>query len=62
MLDEAPELRERFPDLELAVGLRNRLIHGYDRILLGVVFDTVRLDLPKLCAALEAELKRFPLP
>ncbi|MCG3190248.1 MAG: hypothetical protein LKCHEGNO_02891 [Burkholderiaceae bacterium] len=61
VLDEAPELRARLPELELAIGLRNRLIHGYDRVLHGVVVDTVRLDLPKLRAALEAELKRFPL-
>jgi len=60
-LDEEPELRERIPELELAVGLRNRLIHGYDRVLHGVVVDTVRRDLPRLRASLEAELKRFPL-
>lgn len=62
MLEEAPKLRERLPELELAIGLRNRLIHGYDRVLHGVVVDTVRLDLPKLCMALEVELERFPLP
>jgi len=26
-LDEAPDLRDRIPDLALAIGLRNRLIH-----------------------------------
>ncbi|MBE7417201.1 MAG: DUF86 domain-containing protein [Ideonella sp.] len=60
-LDEESALRSRIPDLELAIGLRNRLIHGYDRVLHGVVVDTVRRDLPRLIEALESELKRFPL-
>lgn len=60
-LDDEPALRERMPELELAIGLRNRLIHGYDRVLHGVVVDTVRRDLPNLQASLEMELKRFPL-
>jgi uncharacterized protein with HEPN domain len=61
-LNEAPELRDRAPDLALAVGLRNQLIHGYDRIVDTVVVQTVRHDLPRLQAWLEAELLRFPLP
>lgn len=61
-LDEAPELRDRAPDLALAIGLRNRLIHGYDRVVDNVVVATVRGDLPRLQAWLEAELARFPLP
>jgi uncharacterized protein with HEPN domain len=59
-LDEAPELRERIPELALAIGLRNRLIHGYDRVNSAVVRDTVRHDLPRLRAQLETELARFP--
>jgi len=61
-LDEAPELRERIPELVLAIGLRNRLIHGYDRIVNATVVETVRGDLPRLQSLLEAELARFPLP
>ena len=60
-LDDEPELRKRIPELELAIGLRNRLIHGYDRVLHEVVVDTVRRDLPRLRALLEVELRRFPL-
>jgi uncharacterized protein with HEPN domain len=48
--------------MTLAIGLRNRLIHGYDKVLDAVVVTTVRHDLPLLMAALEAELKRYPLP
>lgn len=60
-LDVEPALRQRMPELELAIGLRNRLIHGYDRVLHGVVVGTVQRDLPHLQASLEVELKRFPL-
>lgn len=62
VLDEAPDLREGAPDLVLAIGLRNRLIHGYDRIVDAVVVATVRRDLPRLQGWLEAELARFPAP
>jgi len=34
-------------------GMRNRLIHGYDSVDLGVLWDTVELDLPPLIAQLE---------
>lgn len=61
-LDEAPDLRHRIPSLTLAVGLRNRIIHGYDRVENAVVFDTVARDLPAMIAALDAELAAFPLP
>ena len=36
------------------VGMRNRLIHEYDRVDLAVVWETVSRDLPPLIAALEA--------
>jgi uncharacterized protein with HEPN domain len=62
VLDEAPHWRERAPDLVLAVGLSNRLIHGYDGIVDSVVVATVRGDLPRLQDWLEAELARFPVP
>ena len=35
------------------VGMRNRLIHGYDRISHDVLWDTVTKDLPTLVAQLE---------
>src|SRR5207249_2207756 len=39
------------------VGMRNRLIHGYDDIDVQLVFETVERDLPELIALLEAELE-----
>jgi uncharacterized protein with HEPN domain len=38
------------------VGVRNRLIHGYDTIDLRILWDIVTLDLPPLIAQLEAIL------
>jgi uncharacterized protein with HEPN domain len=35
------------------VGMRNRLVHGYDAIDLDVLWDTVRVDLPQLIVELE---------
>ncbi len=42
------------------VGMRNRLIHGYDAIDLDVVWQTVQTDLPPLVAALEHILQPPP--
>jgi uncharacterized protein with HEPN domain len=61
-LDEMPALRDRMPDMVLAIGLRNRLIHGYDRVVDAVVVATVQHDLPRLQSELEAELARYPVP
>ncbi|MFZ2648744.1 MAG: HepT-like ribonuclease domain-containing protein [Burkholderiaceae bacterium] len=61
-LDEAPTLLERIPEVALAVALRNRIIHGYDRVEHAIVFDTVRRDLPILAQQLKDELSRHPAP
>ena len=39
-----------WPDI---VGMRNRLIHGYDLVDLDLLWDTVAVDLPPLIAELE---------
>lgn len=59
-LDEAPGLRAQLPDLAFAVGLRNRLVHGYDVVDHEVVYDTVRNDLPSLARELRAWLVANP--
>jgi uncharacterized protein with HEPN domain len=38
------------------VGLRNRLVHGYDSVDLGILWQTVLEDLPPLILALESGL------
>jgi uncharacterized protein with HEPN domain len=35
------------------IGMRNRLIHGYDSVDFDVLWDTIEVDLPPLIAALE---------
>jgi uncharacterized protein with HEPN domain len=54
----SPEAQGRLQGVPWAdiVGLRNRVIHGYDRVDFDVLWDTVRFDLPPLIAALESFL------
>ena len=44
--------RDKITDLRLAVGLRNRIIHGYDAVDDEMVFETVQRDLPGLRSSL----------
>ncbi len=37
------------------IGMRNRLIHGYDEVDLDILWDTIEIDLPPLVS----ELKRI---
>jgi uncharacterized protein with HEPN domain len=52
-----PDVRNRFPMIpwQEIVATRNRLIHGYDRIDLAIVWDTVQDDLPPLIEALRQD-------
>jgi uncharacterized protein with HEPN domain len=54
---EDPITAEKFPDLRRIVGMRNRLVHGYDQLDLDVVWDTVVNHVPKLLKDVEAALK-----
>lgn len=49
------EDQERYASIpwKAIVGMRNRLVHGYDAIDLDVLWDTVRIDLPQLIEELE---------
>lgn len=51
------EARGRFPAIPWAaiVGLRNRLIHGYDSVDLDIVWSIVNNDLPTLVRDLTAD-------
>jgi uncharacterized protein with HEPN domain len=53
------EGRERYPSIPWpqVVGMRNRLIHGYDQVDLQVLWDTIEDDLPPLIAELEKILE-----
>lgn len=48
--------------MALAIALRNRIIHGYDRIEHAILFETVQRDLPALIEHLRGELARLPAP
>jgi uncharacterized protein with HEPN domain len=50
--------RERFPSVPWpeVIGMRNRLIHGYNNVDLEILWDTVKEDLPALITELEGIL------
>jgi len=49
------ESREKYPSVPWLqiVGMRNRLVHGYDAVDLDVLWDTIIDDLPPMIAELE---------
>jgi len=54
--------RERHAEIPWAdiVGLRNRIIHGYDNVNFDILWEIVTADLPPLVAALERILGQQP--
>ena len=48
------EAQRHYPSIpwQHARGMRNRLVHGYDKIDLDVLWDTIEYDLPPLIAEL----------
>ncbi len=55
-----PTLEDRYPDLRRAVGLRNRIIHGYDDINDAVIWDIVQTIVPLLARELGVLLDDAP--
>ena len=55
----SPEDQARYPSIPWReiIGMRNRLVHGYDAIDLNVLWDTIRIDLPPLIDELKRSLK-----
>ena len=53
-----PEIRDKLANLPWAeiVGLRSRVIHGYDEVDFDIVWETVTADLPPVLAAIERHL------
>jgi uncharacterized protein with HEPN domain len=51
--DIDPSLTEQIPDIRRIIGLRNRIIHGYDTVDNQIVWDIVHTELPKLIDQLE---------
>lgn len=47
-LSESPDLAGQLPEIHRAIGLRNRLIHGYDSVDEEIVWDVIQSKLPPL--------------
>jgi uncharacterized protein with HEPN domain len=45
----------KFPEIPWreVIGMRNRLMHGYESVDMGMLWNTIELDLPSLIAQLE---------
>jgi uncharacterized protein with HEPN domain len=48
-----PDTADRLSGHEKIVGFRNVLVHGYDLVDDGIVWDTIRTDLPLLLSEVE---------
>ena len=53
------QTREQYPDIPWIemIGLRNRLIHGYDAVDLDILWDILKEDLPSLIQRLKVLLE-----
>jgi uncharacterized protein with HEPN domain len=47
-----PALAKQLPELRQIVGLRNRVVHGYDAVDNVIIWDAVQTRLPSLTARL----------
>ena len=47
-----PDIRASLPDLSRIVGMRNRIIHGYDSVDDEIVWDAIQHHIPPLLSAL----------
>jgi uncharacterized protein with HEPN domain len=54
---EDPAAAEKFPELWQIVGMRNRLVHGYDQLDLDVLWDATISHVPKLLKQVTALLE-----
>jgi uncharacterized protein with HEPN domain len=57
-----PQLVETMPEIPKIVGLRNRLIHGYDSVDDQLVWDIVQTKVPGLMERLAVELAAAGFP
>ena len=55
----SPEGQREYPSIPWPeiIGMRNRLVHGYDEIDLDVLWDTIEFDLPPLIKTLQQILE-----
>ena len=48
-----PEVTDRLPELHRIVGMRNRIIHGYDSVDVELLWQTIQHNIPPLSKHLE---------
>lgn len=48
-----PEYRQTYPDIGKIIGMRNRIIHGYDSVDHAIIWDATRSHLPALLSWLK---------
>lgn len=51
-----PELADRLPELRRIIGMRNRIIHGYDAVDEEILWDAVAFKAPTLSEQISAIL------
>jgi len=56
--DADPSFRDHLPEMGKVIGMRNRIIHGYDRLVSSIIWDTVKDFVPDLQSKLEAWLEK----
>ncbi len=52
--DIEPEYRHIYPEVGKIIGMRNRIIHGYDSVDDAIIWDAARNHIPKLDAWLSS--------
>jgi uncharacterized protein with HEPN domain len=55
-----PALSTSIPEAHVVIGMRNRIIHGYDEIKDDVVWDAARNDVPELLTQIDQILGTDP--
>lgn len=55
-----PDLADRLPQLRRIVGMRNRIIHGYDAVDEEILWDAVEFKIPTLREQISALLADEP--
>jgi len=48
-----PLFRDNVPEMGAVIGMRNRIIHGYDAVDDSIIWDAVQRHVPRLIAVLE---------
>ena len=57
-VQSSPDLKTLLPESRDAIGLRNRIVHGYDKLDDKIVWDTIHDSIPSLVNELERILDK----